>query len=230
MSHRSLLVFPDDTSKSIVDAIHAAKKLIRIKMFIFSDPELIQAVIDAKGRGVEIKIMLNPARRTGEQENEGTRALLEAAGIEVRDSSPSFGITHEKSLVVDDEVAFIQSLNWEIKDLTQTRDFAIITHHKHEVEEVIAGFEADWHRQDFDPGHEAHLIWCKGNGRERMARLIRQCHAHALRPERALSGSRHHRGRRPRRPPRRQGPRPRKTTPPPEPQPARRELGTWEIP
>ncbi|MEO5914303.1 MAG: phospholipase D-like domain-containing protein [Luteolibacter sp.] len=172
MSHRSLLVFPDDTSKSIVEAIHNAKKLLRIKMFIFSDPELIQAVIDAHGRGVEVKIMLNPARRTGEQENEETRATLEAVGIEVRDSSPSFGITHEKSLVVDDEVAFIQSLNWEIKDLTLTRDFAIVTSHKHEVEEVIAGFEADWQREDFDPGAEAHLIWCKGNGRERMAKLI----------------------------------------------------------
>lgn len=172
MSHRSLLVFPDDTSKPIVDAIHGAKKLLRIKMFIFSDPELIEAVIAAHNRGVEVRIMLNPARRTGEQENESTRRQLEAAGIEVRDSSPSFGITHEKSLVVDDEVAFIQSLNWEIKDLTQTRDFAIITHHKHEVEEVIAGFEADWQRQDFDGGHDAHLIWCKGNGRERMARLI----------------------------------------------------------
>ena len=66
----------------------------------------------------------------------------------------------------------MKSLNWETKNLTVTRDYAIVTSHKHEVDEVIAGFEADWHREKFDPGEHAHLIWCRGNGRERIARLI----------------------------------------------------------
>ena len=116
--------------------------------------------------------MLNPARRSGEEENEVTRKLLEKAGVEVKDSNPDFGITHEKSMVIDEETAFVKSLNWETKNLTETRDYAIVTTHKHEVDEVIAGFEADWHRKDFDPGEDAHLIWCRGNGRARIARLI----------------------------------------------------------
>ncbi|MBJ7285757.1 MAG: hypothetical protein JHD00_11710, partial [Akkermansiaceae bacterium] len=95
MKYRSLLVFPDDTAQPIVDAIHGANTSIRIKMFIFSDPELIEAVLGAHTRGVKVEIMLNPARRSGEQENEATRVLLEAAGIIVRDSNPSFGISHE---------------------------------------------------------------------------------------------------------------------------------------
>jgi cardiolipin synthase len=172
VKYRSLLVFPDDTAQPIVDAIHGANTSIRIKMFIFSDPELIEAVLGAHTRGVKVEIMLNPARRSGEQENEATRVLLEAAGIIVRDSNPSFGITHEKSMVIDDEIAFIQSLNWETKDLTLTRDFAIITRSRQEVEEVVAGFEADWNRQNFNLGNNAHLIWCDGNGRDRMSRLI----------------------------------------------------------
>jgi cardiolipin synthase len=172
MSHRSIIVLPDDTGKPIIDAINAAKKSVRIKMFIFSDPDLIKAVIAAKNRGLKIQVMLNPARRSGEEENAETRETLEKAGIEVKDSNPEFGITHEKSLVLDDETAFVKSLNWETKNLTVTRDYAIVTSHKHEVDEVIAGFEADWHRKDFNPGEHAHLIWCRGNGRERIARLI----------------------------------------------------------
>jgi cardiolipin synthase A/B len=172
MSYRSLLVFPDDTGKLIIDTINAAKKSIRVKMFIFSDPDLIKAVIAAHERGVKVKVMLNPSRRSGVEENDESRKLLETAGIEVKDSSPEFGITHEKSMVADDEIAFVQSLNWEVRDLTETRDYAIITAHKHEVDEIVAGFEADWHREDFDPGPDAHLIWCKGNGRNRIARLI----------------------------------------------------------
>jgi len=37
---------------------------------------------------------------------------------------------------------------------------------------MIECFEADWHRRCFDAGPHTHLIWCKGNGRERIAQLI----------------------------------------------------------
>jgi phosphatidylserine/phosphatidylglycerophosphate/cardiolipin synthase-like enzyme len=174
MSHRSIIVFPDDTVKSIVDAINSATKSILVKMFLFSDPELLQAIIKAKLRGLDVRVMLNPSRRNGAEENEDTRARLEEAGIEVRDSNPSFVITHEKSMVVDGALAFVKSLNWETKNLTETRDYAIVTSHPREVEEIVLCFEADWHRKDFDPGDDASLIWCSLNGRARIAHFIDQ--------------------------------------------------------
>ena len=79
MFTRYALVFPDDTSKPILDAIHGAKKSIRIKMFVFSDPDLIDAVIAAKKRGVDVRVMLNPARRDGEEDNSETRKILTKA-------------------------------------------------------------------------------------------------------------------------------------------------------
>lgn len=174
MYQRSIIVFPDDTVKLIVDAIDKAEKSILIKMFLFSAPELIEAVVGAKKRGVEIRVMLNPSRRNGEEENEETRAALEAVGIEVRDTNPSFAITHEKSMVIDGKFGFVKSLNWEPKNLTETRDYAIITSHPNEVEEIVLCFDADWHRNEFEPGDDAHLIWCSLNGRERIARFIDQ--------------------------------------------------------
>ena len=172
MSHRSIIILPDDTAKEIIDAIDTAKESLLIKMFLFSDPFLIDAVIAAKNRGVKIKVMLNPARRSGEEENEETRRKLEEAGIEVRDSNPEFTITHEKSMVIDDRVAFIKSLNWETKNFIETRDYAIITYHPHEVKEIILCFEADWHRKNFDPGEDLNLIWCSNNGRIKIAKFI----------------------------------------------------------
>src|SRR5437763_13932402 len=133
MPHRSIIVLPDDTANEIIAASDSAKDSLLIKMFLFSDPLLIDAVIAAKKRGVKVKLMLHPARKSGEEENEQTRRQLEEAGIEVRDSNPEFTITHEKSMVVDEKVAFIKSLNWETKNFTETRDYAIITYHPHEV-------------------------------------------------------------------------------------------------
>jgi phosphatidylserine/phosphatidylglycerophosphate/cardiolipin synthase-like enzyme len=172
MASRSLIVLPDDAAKPIVDAIAGAKKSLRVKMFVFSDPALLDAVIAAHKRGVKVQVMLNPERRSGEEDNEATRKRLHSAGVEVRDSSPEVDLTHEKSMVVDDAVAFIKSLNWETKNLTETRDYAVITDHRHEVDEVVACFDADWHRKEFQPGEKAHMIWCPINGRDRIARFI----------------------------------------------------------
>jgi cardiolipin synthase len=169
---RTVIILPDDTKKPIIDAIDAAKISIKIKMFVFSDPDLISAVIAAQARGVKVQVMLNPARRSGEEDNEETRKKLESAGIEVKDSNPAFGLTHEKSMVIDDDTAFVKSLNWATKNLTVTRDYAVTTNHKHEVDEVVACFQADWDRTEFNPGDNAHMIWCKGNGRDRIAHFI----------------------------------------------------------
>jgi len=169
---RALIVLPDDSAAPILEAINSATKSLRVKMFVFSDPALLQAVIAAKKRGIDVRIMLNPSRRSGKEENHESRKTLQKAGVDVLDSNPAFGLTHEKSMVVDGTTAFVKSLNWETKNLTETRDYAIVTTHKHEVDEIIDCFEADWTRKTFDPGGQAHLIWCVGNGRERIAQAI----------------------------------------------------------
>ena len=43
MSSRSLIVLPDDAATPILEAIGNTKKTLRIKMFVFSDPALIDA-------------------------------------------------------------------------------------------------------------------------------------------------------------------------------------------
>lgn len=171
MASRSLLVLPDDSARPILDAIADASRTVRVKMFLFSDPVLTRALIAARRRGVKVQVMLNPRRRDGEEDNEQTRRELERGRVEVRDSSPDFPLTHEKSMVVDEEIAFVKSLNWSTKNFSGTRDYAVVTTHQHEVAEVVGCFEADWHRQRFTARPGDHLIWCPG-GRDRITNLI----------------------------------------------------------
>ena len=169
---RSLIVMPDDSAQPILEAINGARQSLRVKMFLFSDPSLLDAVIAAQKRGVKVRVMLNPARRSGEAENEETRRILSEGGVEVLDSNPAFDLTHEKSMVVDDTTAFIKSLNWETKNLTETRDYAIVTMHGHEVKEIAGCFDADWSREPYSLADHPHLILCPGNGRDRIAQFI----------------------------------------------------------
>lgn len=169
---RSLIVLSDDSARPIVDAIAAAKRSLRIKMFVFSDPALLKAVVAAKKRGVKVRVILNEARRSGEKDNDRTRVLLERAGIAVRVGNTAFDVTHEKSMVVDETSAFVMSLNWATKNLTETRDYAVLTTRWRDVSEVIDGFDADWRRQAFEPARDSHLVWCPGPGRDRICEFI----------------------------------------------------------
>ncbi|HWE25567.1 MAG TPA: phospholipase D-like domain-containing protein [Myxococcales bacterium] len=171
MSSRWLLVLPDDSAIAVLEAIENASRSLRVKMFAFSEPVLLEALIGARRRGVKVQVILNAARRNGEEQNGEVRSALVRAGIEVRDGNPAFALTHEKSMVVDEETAFVQSFNWTLKNLTETRDYAVVTSRPREVREIAQGFEADWHRQRFSPGRESHLVWSPG-ARDRIAELI----------------------------------------------------------
>lgn len=169
---RSLIILPDDSAQPVLDAIHASTRSVHIKMFAFSHRPLLAAVVSAHRRGVDVKVMLNPERRDGETDNDEARDVLLDVGIEVRESNPAFDLTHEKSMVIDHEHAFVESLNWTDENFTETRDYAVVTPSAVEVAEITECFEADWHRETFDPGHDAHLIWCPTNGRTRIAEFI----------------------------------------------------------
>jgi cardiolipin synthase A/B len=174
MAHRSIIILPDDSINPILNSIIEARHSIRIKMFIFTEPVLIKAVIDAQKRGVQVKVMLNPSRSNGDGLNEKTMPLLEEAGVEVKTTNPLFKVSHEKSMIIDDRMAFIQSLNWAPRHLKETRDFCIVTTHSKEVIEIADCFDCDWERSQFNPGETAHLIWSPGNARSRIAHFIDQ--------------------------------------------------------
>jgi phosphatidylserine/phosphatidylglycerophosphate/cardiolipin synthase-like enzyme len=169
---RKLIVMPDDTIEPILAAIGAATKSLRIKMFSMSDRRVLSALVKAHKRKVKIRVLLNPARHSGEIQNKGSRTVLLEAGIDVLDTNPAFTVTHEKSMVVDDAAAFIGSLNWDPDNFEETREFAVISDDPDEVAETIECFEADWSRQPFEPRQTSNLIWCPAAGRDRIAQFI----------------------------------------------------------
>src|SRR5204862_6702253 len=72
---------------------------------------------------------------------------------------------------VADTTGFVKSVNGATKNLSETRDYAVITAHARETDEIVQGFEADWHRQRFSQSADSHLIWCPG-GRDRLCEFI----------------------------------------------------------
>ena len=100
-------------------------------------------VIEAHRRGIDVRVMLNPAKSDGLRKNDESFALLRASGVPIQWTSPEFVVTHEKSMVVD-HTAYICTFNFSDKYFQRSRGYALVTSIAEEVEEVVAGFEADW--------------------------------------------------------------------------------------
>ena len=171
--HRHRLSCRTISAQPIIEADQRRPaRRLRVKMFVFSDPALIAGGHRCQERGVKVRVMLNPARRNGEDDNgivrqallrraprSGQRSGLRADAREVDGRRRSARVR---------EVA-------ELGDREPHRDPRLRDRHRpmpEEVREVIDCFDADWNRQDFDAGEKAELIWCPGNGRDRICRFI----------------------------------------------------------
>ncbi|MFM7514075.1 MAG: phospholipase D-like domain-containing protein [Cyanobium sp.] len=143
-----------------------------LKQFKLESPAVLDALLEAHGRGVEVRAMLNPHTSGGDRWNDAAFSQLEATGIAVSWTSDAFPVTHEKSMVFDRESALISTFNLSDKYFTQTRDYGVLTHAPAVVAEVIAGFEADWNSQPFQPDLEVGLVWSNQHSRGQLARII----------------------------------------------------------
>src|SRR6185503_9781870 len=104
--------------------------------------------------------------------NDDAKQKLAKAGVDVKDTHSGFEVTHEKSMVIDGETAFIMSHNWAPKNFGETRDYGVITSDPGEVAEVLECFVEDWKEGDFKVHAGRRLIWCRGGGRQRLAQFV----------------------------------------------------------
>lgn len=170
--HQHLLVMPDDGAEAVVELIDGARSQLLLKQFKLQSEVVEAALRRAHERGVAVRVMLNPHTSGGDRWNDDTYKRLQSWGLQVIWTSEAFPVTHEKSLVVDRDQALIATFNLADKYFTQTRDYGVVTQSKPAVDQVIAGFEADWHRQFFAPDLGVGLVWSSFHSRGQMARLV----------------------------------------------------------
>ncbi|MFN8475502.1 MAG: phospholipase D-like domain-containing protein [Anaerolineae bacterium] len=168
----TLYVQPGAENTAIVSAINQARQSIRLKIYLMTDDAIIRALKDAKARGVDVRVMVEPKPCCDETAN--NTALyndLKAGGIDARYTNPTFTLTHEKTLVVDDALAFVMTSNLVRSAFTQNREYQVLTRVPADVQEVAAVFDADWNRTAPDLGH-ARLVWSPNNSRAEILKLI----------------------------------------------------------
>ncbi len=167
-----LIVEPDDGLEPVQEFIESAETSLLIKQFNFTAESLIQAVIDRKNTGVDVRVMLNPKRSGGDRVNDETYERFKRAGINVQWSNPKFYVTHEKSIVADEKSALVATFNLSPKYFTHTRDYGIVTQDPQHVAQIVEVFNIDWEHGDWTPSTYEGLLWSNANSRLHMAHFI----------------------------------------------------------
>ncbi|MDQ3515052.1 MAG: phosphatidylserine/phosphatidylglycerophosphate/cardiolipin synthase family protein [Chloroflexota bacterium] len=146
-----IVVEPDDGREPILAEIAAAERSIDLLVYLLSDEEVIEALVEAVDRGVEVRVMLEEHPFGGNGLNAETFDRLAAAGARVQWSNPAFRFSHVKMFVIDDAVAIIMNLNLSRSAFIDNREFAAITTRQDAVAEAAAIFDADWDRTGEPP-------------------------------------------------------------------------------
>ena len=105
---------PEGTALQLVlKTINSAQQEIRLMGYSFTSPEVAGALVRAKQRGLDVKVVLDHKANTGER-NKASRAamnLLVSAGIPVR-TVDTYKILHDKVIIADGRNTEVGSFNF----------------------------------------------------------------------------------------------------------------------
>jgi phosphatidylserine/phosphatidylglycerophosphate/cardiolipin synthase-like enzyme len=167
----SLVVEPQDGITPVLSLIQNASTSVDMVMYELTDPEVEQALLDAKNRGIAVRVLLNEGyygKQTGDYGapvpvNQPAYEYLESHGIAVKWTPVYFALTHQKTLVVDGSEALIMSFNLVPRYYATGRDFGIDDTDQADVAAIEKTFNDDWAgEQDAAPQGDD-LLWSPGS-------------------------------------------------------------------
>lgn len=127
---------PVGCAQRIVEAIGAARHAVLVQAYEFTEPPILQALVDAHARGVDVRVILDKsavsARYTG-------ATFVANAGIPVFvDSRPA--IAHNKVMIIDGERVLTGSFNFTRSADTRNAENAVFI----SSPKLAAQFIANW--------------------------------------------------------------------------------------
>ncbi len=130
---------PKEAKKSrdkIISLIDNSKSSIDLAMYNLSYKKLINSLIDASKRGVNVKIYLDKAKI---KKSDKINKLIKKSGIEYKILEKK---NHLKLLMVDKKIAIFGTANWTKESFGDNYELIFLTSKKNEIEKIKAIFSS----------------------------------------------------------------------------------------
>ncbi len=140
----TIIVEPGDNGDALVAAISGAATSVHMTMYILTSQRIIDALIERKNAGKDVKVLLNKTFPMGAGSNTSVYGQLLNAGVDVKYGPSMYTYTHQKTILVDTKAAWIMTLNASASAFTDNREFVANDTDTADVAEAEAVFQADW--------------------------------------------------------------------------------------
>jgi len=160
----SLYIEPGDHMKEVSELINNATKSIDLAMYEFDDPNIVNELGNAVNRGVMVRALLSKGYGGITTPMDATTTqLLVSKNVFVKYAPSYFTFTHQKTLIIDGEKAFIMTFNFTKKYYATSRDFGILDSNVNDVTAIEATFENDWNAKQIAATNGDDLVWSPGS-------------------------------------------------------------------
>jgi cardiolipin synthase len=144
----ALVWSPVNSRGKMLGLIRTARKTVEIYNEEAEDPGSLQAMIDAAGRGVEVRFITAELSEKGVDRNAPGRDTLNSGGVQAK--AASFLYIHAKMILADfgtaEQAAYLGSENFSRTSLDYNRELGIIVREPAILDRLHEVFETDWAR------------------------------------------------------------------------------------
>jgi phosphatidylserine/phosphatidylglycerophosphate/cardiolipin synthase-like enzyme len=167
----SAFVFATGTKAEpqIYSFINSATKSLNMTMYELSDTTAVNDLIARKKAGVTVRVILDQAEKST---NQAAFDALQAGGVGVVWSSPTFAYTHQKTITVDDRESLILTGNLTSSYYSTSRDYGVFDTDSMDVAAVTAVFNADYTHSSVTPSDGDSLLWSPTTAQSRVLSVI----------------------------------------------------------
>jgi phosphatidylserine/phosphatidylglycerophosphate/cardiolipin synthase-like enzyme len=135
---------PEGSARQLVlETIAGAQQSIHILAYAFQAPDIMQALVDAKNRGVEVRVVVDKKRNRGKTSRKAMD-FVTRNGVELR-TNDHFHIHHDKTIIVDGHTVQTGSFNFAPSAETMNSENVVVIRGMPEVSsQYMAHWQSRW--------------------------------------------------------------------------------------
>lgn len=134
----------------VLETIESAQQEIRLMGYSFTSPEVVSALVRAKRRGVDVKIVLDEKGNRSKASQAAMNVVVNA-GIPLR-TNGRYAIMHDKVIIVDNHTVEAGSFNYTRSAASRNSENVLVIN---EVPEVAQTYLQHWQSR-WDGGTDWH--------------------------------------------------------------------------
>lgn len=134
----------------VLKTIESAQQEIRLMGYSFTSPEMVSALVRAKRRGVDVRIVLDE-KGNRSKASQAAMNIVVNAGIPLR-TNGRYAIMHDKVIIVDNHTVEAGSFNYTRSAASRNSENVLVIN---EVPEVAQTYLQHWQSR-WDGGTEWH--------------------------------------------------------------------------